>query len=641
MAVIALEIGQCLVPSKQIPVFFPATKAPTALPLRTAIDPLISLNSIGPFVEFCLQSIPWHRQVQITFINTIKMRQAILPALAFAAGAIGASHEKIDVDHLYSSRMMKRGVDEAGNFNMSFFHINDVHSHLDEFSSSGTDCTRPERGCFGGYARVKHAIDELRPQYENSLFLNAGDEFQGTLFYTFYKGEKIAETINQLGFDAMTLGNHEFDGGDDELGDFLLNLTFPVISANIVSTHPALNQTILPYKIYEEHGVAVIGCTTETTANIANPGPGTQFLDVVSSVQRAIDEIHATTDIKRIVALTHIGYTDDQALAAATTGLSLIMGGHSHTPLGSINPASQGDYPTIVKNADGDDVFVVQAWRWGQYLGYIDVTFDEEGHALSYHGGPIHLTNATAQDEKLQAQIDSWRGPFEEFASLVVGFTNNDLVQSTCQTQECTLGNVMADAMLEYRAADGADFALVNAGGIRAAIEAGNITRGAVLTSFPFGNAITELHYSGADVRRVLEGCVSRVNQFNGRAVTSGFQVSGSIKIQYNPALAVGSRLVSVLINGEEIDDDAEYTIVTLDFLAGGGDNMFVLTTDFIPLDLQDEVLTRYVRDNSPLDAQIEGRIEIVDTVPTVPTSTAVPTTTRTCIPRPKTTTLA
>ncbi|KAG7127441.1 hypothetical protein HYQ45_012631 [Verticillium longisporum] len=255
------------------------------------------------------------------------MRQNILPTLAFAAGAVVASHEKIDIDQLYSSRMMKRGVDAAGNFNMSFFHINDVHAHLDEFSSSGTDCTRPERGCFGGYARVKHAIDELRPQYENSLFLDAGDEFQGTLFYTFYKGEKIAETVNQLGFDAMTLGNHEFDGGDDELGEFLLNLTFPVLSANIVSTHPALNKTILPYKIYEKHGVAVIGCTTQTTANVANPGPGTEFLDVVSSVQRAIDEIHATTDIKRIVALTHIGYTDDQALAAATTGLSLIMGG--------------------------------------------------------------------------------------------------------------------------------------------------------------------------------------------------------------------------------------------------------------------------------------------------------------------------
>lgn len=91
----------------------------------------------------------------------------------------------------------------------AFFHVNDVHAHLDEFSSSGTDCTSPERGCFGGYARIKAVVEEQRPKYNNSLWLNVGDEFQGTLFYSFYGGEKIAETLNQMNFSAMTLGNHE------------------------------------------------------------------------------------------------------------------------------------------------------------------------------------------------------------------------------------------------------------------------------------------------------------------------------------------------------------------------------------------------------------------------------------------------
>lgn len=92
---------------------------------------------------------------------------------------------------------------------IAFFHVNDVHAHLDEFSSSGTDCTRPERGCYGGYARIKTVVEEQRPNYNNSLWLNVGDEFQGTLFYSFYGGEKIAETLNQMNFSAMTLGNHE------------------------------------------------------------------------------------------------------------------------------------------------------------------------------------------------------------------------------------------------------------------------------------------------------------------------------------------------------------------------------------------------------------------------------------------------
>ena len=110
-------------------------------------------------------------------------------------------------DRLVSKRLHKRGIDVDGHYNISIYHINDVHAHLDQFRSSGTDCTDPTQGCYGGYARVKEVIDKERPTKEDSLFLNAGDEFQGTLFYSFYGGEKIAETLNQLGFDAMTLGN--------------------------------------------------------------------------------------------------------------------------------------------------------------------------------------------------------------------------------------------------------------------------------------------------------------------------------------------------------------------------------------------------------------------------------------------------
>ncbi|TDZ54106.1 5'-nucleotidase [Colletotrichum trifolii] len=532
-------------------------------------------------------------------------------ALAFASSAFAAP-EKQDGDHLYSSRLAKRGIDAAGNYNISFFHVNDVHAHLDEYSSSGTDCTRPERGCYGGYARIKHTVDELRPEYNDSLWLNAGDEFQGTLFYSFYKGEKIAETINQLGFDAMTLGNHEFDGGDDELGDFLLNLTFPIVSANIVSDNEKLNKTIKPYHVFDKQQLAVIGVTTPTTPGISSPGEGTKFLDVVSSVQSTIDHIKSTTNITRIAALTHIGYEEDQKLAEQTTGLYLIMGGHSHTLLGSMEDA-EGPYPTIKQNKDGDDVFIVTAYRWGEYVGYIDVTYDAEGKILAYHGGPIHLTNTTAQDPELQAQIEGWRGPFEAFASEVVGFANVELDQTRCQREECLLGNVMADAMYEYRlnSSDSAkpDFALINAGGIRATIDEGNITRGEVLTSFPFGNSIVEITYSGADVRKVLEGAVTRVNQFNNEPVTSGFQVSRNIVVEYDPSAANGSRLVSVEVGGEALDDGRDYRVVTLDFLAGGGDNIFVATSDFVSLDTQDEVLVQYVQAKSPVDAAVEGRI--------------------------------
>jgi 2',3'-cyclic-nucleotide 2'-phosphodiesterase (5'-nucleotidase family) len=509
-----------------------------------------------------------------------RVSNSAFASLLLLSGPLLSSAE----DALYSERRLdKRWIDANGNWNMSFFHINDVHSHLDEFRSSGTDCEDPEDGCYGGYARIKTVIDERRPVLNDSLFLNAGDEFQGTLYYTYYGGEKIAETINQLGFDGMTLGNHEFDGGDDELGQFLENLTFPIISANIQTDHPVLNATIKPYHIYEEFQLAVIGVTTVTTPGISSPGENTLFTNVTEAVQNTINHIRETTNITRIAALTHIGYEEDQALAQATTGLYLIMGGHSHTPLGTVEDGfeePEGSYPTIVRNLDDEEVFIVTAYRWGEFLGYIDVTYDEEGRILEYHGGPIHITNETEQDPDLQAQVDAWRVPFEAFAAEELGTSNVVLEQETCQDEECTLGDFMADAMLAYRLnnSDTADFAMINAGGIRATIDEGSITRGEVLTAFPFGNSIVEVQLSGDNLWNVLEGIVTGVSEFNGEEVTSFFQISRGIQVEYNPENNNGSKLVSVTIGDAPLAPDTVYNIVTLDFLAGGESGTLQLT---------------------------------------------------------------
>lgn len=494
----------------------------------------------------------------------------------------------------------------------AFFHVNDVHAHLDEYTKAGADCKDPSKGCFGGYSRIKSKVDDLREEFPDHLWLNAGDEFQGTLFYTFYGGEKIAETINDLKFDAMTLGNHEWDGGDEKLGEFLKNLTFPIVSCNVKSKVKSLNETIKNYHIFEKQELAVIGATTDTTPNIANVGPDTTFLDPIPEIQKAIYEIRNTTKVKRIVALTHLGYDVDQKLAEQTEGLSLIIGGHSHTLLGDMEKA-EGKYPTIVKDKGGNEVFVVTSYRWGEYLGSIELTFDKDGKALSYYGAPIHMTNETSQDKELQAKITKWRGPFEKFAAEVIGSTKNALDQTTCQKGDCLLGQVIADAMFEYRYNQTndtkPDFAIINAGGVRASIDEGNITRGEVLTSFPFGNAITELKYSGSDVRKVLEGCVSRVNQFSQKKTSSWFQVSKGITIEFDPSKEEGSRLVNVTIGGEALDDKKDYRVVSVDFLAGGGDNLLKPAKEFISLESLDVVLSDYVQKHTPLANELEKRV--------------------------------
>ncbi|KAG5638236.1 hypothetical protein H0H81_001110 [Sphagnurus paluster] len=499
-------------------------------------------------------------------------------------------------DYLISRSLSQGHVKRAESFNISIYHVNDVHAHLDEIHTSGTECGDTTKGCFGGYARIKAAVDAKRPSANNSLFLNIGDEFQGTLYYTFYGGEKIADTINQLGFDAMTLGNHEFDMGEAYLGHF-------VSSAYLSSQFIAL--------------------TTDTIPFISQPNPDTIFSDPIATAQYWADYVYANEDVERVVAMTHIGYQVDIELARKTRGIHMIVGGHSHTPLGTMMGA-EGEYPTIETNLDGDEVFIVTAWRYGVYLGYLDVEFSGR-KVLSYTGGPVLLDNTTAQDAKLQKQIKAWRGPFEEFANVVLGTTEVVLDESTCQTRECTLGNVMCDAMLAARASNPSIAGcVINAGGIRATIDAGNITRGQVLTAFPFGSALTELTISGADLWKVWEGVVSGVSQFNGRPVTSFAQVSRSVRVSYNPANPIGRRLINLeLMVGdgklETVEMGKEYTLVTVDFIAGGGDNIFPAAKEIISLDTQEEVLEGYIKANSPIKTGLEGRIVVTDkTIPVV-----------------------
>ncbi|KAM4054989.1 calcineurin-like phosphoesterase [Hirsutella rhossiliensis] len=434
---------------------------------------------------------------------------------------------------------------------MSFFHVNDVHAHLDQFTKFGTDCTDPAQDCYGGYARIKTKVDELRKLHPDSLFLNAGDEFQGTLFYSVYGGDKIAETLNDLNFDAMTLGNHEWDGGDEALGKFLKQLKFPIVSCNVKSTYSDLKDTIKNYQIFPAHQLAVIGVTTETTATTSQVGPGTKFLDPIPEVQKTIDEIRKMhPEIRRIVALTHLGYDEDKRLAAETEGLSLIIGGHTNTLLGDM-PKAEGAYPTIQTNLKGHEVFIVTAYRWGEYLGSIEVTFDTEGKALAYRGAPVHMDKTVEQEKTLQEKITSWRTLFEQY-TVQVGETMTNLEGEDCWEKDCLLGQVLADAILDYRlkqleeSEPRPDFSFINSGIIRASISSGKITKGDLKTCFPFETTLVEATFTGAELRKIIEGCVSKVNQFNQNRVTSWFQVSDGMAIKYDQNKKAGSQVARV-----------------------------------------------------------------------------------------------
>ena len=204
------------------------------------------------------------------------------------------------------------------------------------------------------------------------LLLNAGDECQGSLFYSHYGTAKIAETLNLLDFDAFTIGNHEFDRSDGVLADFLESLDAPAVSTNIKTAHPALAAQLVPFLVMPEHSLGIVALTTVDTPDISQPSNLTHFAPLIT-VQETVDKLldgrlggrdaAGAPLVKRVIALTHIGYEQDQLLAQSTRNISMIVGGHSHTPLGGEAWYSQGPYPTLRTNLDGEEVPIVQSYR--------------------------------------------------------------------------------------------------------------------------------------------------------------------------------------------------------------------------------------------------------------------------------------
>jgi len=413
----------------------------------------------------------------------------------------------------------------------------------------------------------------------------------------------------------MTLGNHEFDEGDGNLALFIDELSFPVVAANVdFSQSSALKDKTVPYTVIEKNGedIGVIGLANPETPTMSRPGSDLVFKsELYEIVQANVGELTAA-GVNKIVVLSHIGYNADLELAAAVTGVDIIVGGHSHTLLANYDTRAAGPYPTEVLNPEGKTVLVVQSGEYLEYLGKLDVVFDPSGEILEWDGDTIFLTSYITADQAMIDQIAVLKEPIEALTQEVIGETSVYLEgdRSVCRVAECNLGNLITDAM---RAETGAQVALENGGGIRASIDQGDVTLGDVLTVLPFGNLASTLSLSGEDLLAVLENGVSQVEDVAGRFL----QVSG-FRYTFDPTQPAGSRIVSVEVLDEQgvyqpLDLNAIYTVATNDYLRGGGDGFTVMAENAIdPYDFGrplDQVLADYIKAKSPISIEIEGRI--------------------------------
>ena len=455
------------------------------------------------------------------------------------------------------------------------------------------------------------AVAAARARAGNSILVDGGDQFQGTLFYTYYKGKAAAEMMNKMGYDGMTVGNHEFDDGPEVLRRLYGRdqLPDPDVDAD-VSAEPLLAGKLAKSTAIEVGGemIGLIGLTPQDTDELASPGANITFSDPVAAVQGEVDKLTAD-GVNKIVVLSHSGFVVDQAVAAGTTGVDVIVGGHSNTLLSNVQERAVGPYPVMV-----GDTAVVQAYAYGKFLGELNVTFDDAGTIISATGEPIIIDGSVAEDAGTKARVAELAQPLEEIRQLVVASAGDviDGDRSVCRVQECAMGNLVADAMLDRVKDQGVTIAIANSGGIRSSIDAGDVTMGEVLTVLPFQNTLSTFEVSGQTVIDALENGVSQVEEVKGRFP----QVAG-LKFTWDMSVAPNEgRITEVLVmsggNFAPIDPGATYRLVSNNYVRGGGDGYKMFrgadnVYDYGP-DLAD-VLAEYMADHAPVSPYLDGRI--------------------------------
>ena len=453
-------------------------------------------------------------------------------------------------------------------YSLTILHTNDFHDRYEPISAYDSGCSAEDNAageCFGGVARLITAVNDARMRSNNTILVDGGDQFQGTLFYTYYKGEMTAEFMNQLAYDAMTVGNHEFDDGPEVLRSFVDNVDFPVLMSNAdVSGEDLLSDTIQKSVVIERGGekIGMIGLTPINTPEIASPGGNIIFTDPSDAVQGEVDKL-TEMGVNKIIVLSHSGYGVDQMVAENTTGVDVIVGGHTNTLLGDMEGAV-GAYPTMVGNTA-----IVQAYAYGKFLGELNVTFDDDGNILEASGQPVLIDGQVAEDAAAVARVAELAEPLDEIRNKVVAQAAEAIEgnRDVCRVMECSGGNLIADAMLARVAGQGTDVALMNSGGIRASIDAGEVTMGEVLTVLPFQNTLSTFEITGETLMEALENAASQIEDGSGRFL----QVSG-MTFAIDMAAEPGSRVSDVMIAGAPLDMAATYGAVSNNFVRNGGD---------------------------------------------------------------------
>ena len=427
----------------------------------------------------------------------------------------------------------------AAQHEIRILHVNDFHGFATAYKPYGSEEEQ------GGLAYLAQRVEELRSE-KPTLLVAAGDMIQGNNWANLFQGKSSIEAMNSMKFDAVVVGNHEFDFGQAILKERIQEANFPFLGANVAG----LSQ-LKPYVVKNLDGlsIAVIGVVTGDTPTTTHPKnvSGLQFSSPVDTVEKYVRELRAKNDI--IVVLSHIGFSADMELAKKVEGIDVIVGGHSHTK--------------VAKPAVVGKTHILQAFEHGKVLGVLDLTV-KNGTIIQAHSRLEPISPGGKENREVGSIVAKYQKQVDSFMDVTVGESLVDLDGVNVRRQETNLGNLITDIM---RKAAGADAAIINGGTIRTSIKKGKIKVSDVYAVVPFDNYIVAIKLTGRQIRETLEHGVSAIEAGEGRFP----QISG-IAFTFNRHAQAGSRVKEVFIGGRPIVADKEYTVATNDFLAAGGD---------------------------------------------------------------------
>lgn len=477
---------------------------------------------------------------------------------------------------------------------------------------------------------VKQLIKERNEQNKNPVFLNIGDNFQGTLWYELLGWNVTSTFLNILPADATTLGNHEFDRGVEEVVQFLKHLDSPVVVANLDDTdEPTLQNLYKKSHVIQRGGrkIGLVGALVVATVEISNP-ENLHILNEIESVKKESERLRSEEGVEIIIVLSHCGLVIDREMAMqGGSAIDVIVGGHSHTLLYTGSPVPGPDdpgdvYPIVYEQPNGHKVLIVQASAYTKYVGDLVVYFDEAGEAQSWEGNTIFLDNSIVPDPEIISAMAPWKAVVDEVAGRHIGVVKTTLYQRDCAFGECNIGSFITDAFVNYFI-DHPDYqeegswtygaiSCTNAGGIRTTLAPGDINYDDLFTSLPFQNTIDTFELRGDDLLEALEFSAAAYSFYN------FLQFSG-MKVIFNVTEPEQHRVVSVDILCRQcevpryvkLDTTQWYRMIVPSFIGAGGNGFvpFTKRRNHRNGDKKDiEIVELYMKKMSPVIQRKDGR---------------------------------